>query len=135
MRAWNLTLPCRSSSEIMTEIWSGRDNRLSKKEVEVFWLHKKRQNFSKFAFQIFGVYFTALNFTRGPSQSRRLHFPKITVQYPKKEFEILKHWVIEVHKLYLAWNQSYTKNTTISDVCSTDWQKKDSAFLSSVAFL
>ena len=24
---------------------------------------------------------------------------------------------------------------TISDICSTDWQKKDSAFLSSVAFL
>ena len=29
----------------------------------------------------------------------------------------------------------YFSPHTISDVCSTDWQKKDSAFLSSLAFL
>jgi hypothetical protein len=32
-------------------------------------------------------------------------------------------------------DQTEDPSDTISEVCFTDWQKKDSAFLSSVAFL
>jgi hypothetical protein len=62
-------------------------------------------------------------------------WPEILPIFVGLYFDIfMKHWQFDITmeiKKYLVETVQYT----ISDVCSTDWQKKDSAFLSSVAFL
>ena len=54
----------------------------------------------------------------------------ILLSHSKILYEIDIVSLDHVENKVLIWNNYYT----ISNVCGTDWQKKDSAFLSSIAF-